>query len=69
MEGAHQAEAQKWSPHFYRKAQSYFKQGQMSFNNKNFGEALRYFKKSKEMAEQAESIGYIRMSSGGGLYK
>ena len=68
IKGARQMQAQKFSPHFYRKARSYFKQGQISFNNKKFNQSKKYFLQAKKMAERAERMGSAKMSKGDTLY-
>ena len=62
LEGARQAKAKQHGPRYYQVAQSYFRQAEVHFKNKNFDKALQYFRKSKDMAEKAERVSFMQMS-------
>ena len=59
-------DAQKLSPHSYVKAQSYFRQAQVEFNDANYDTARSYFTKAQKLAEMAELRSYIKRSQSGG---
>lgn len=66
---AKESNAGSHSTNLYLKALSYYRQGEISFKNKDYGMAKEYFEKSREMAERAELITYLKKSMGsGGLY-
>ncbi|MDE0151221.1 MAG: tetratricopeptide repeat protein [Bdellovibrionales bacterium] len=66
LEASARVDAQRLSPHSYVKAQSYFRQGRVEFNNANYDTARSYFTQAQKLAETAEVRSYIKRSQSGG---
>ena len=59
-------DAHRLSPNAYVKAQSYFRQGKVEFNDANYDTARSYFNQAQKLAERAELLSYIKRSQSGG---
>ena len=66
LDAADIVQAQRFSSNLYQRAVSHFRRGQVSFKNKNLGQAKEHFRQAKKWAEKAELKSYIKRSSGGG---
>ena len=66
QESARDAEAVRYAPNLWYKAQEQYKKAQVSFDNRDYEEAKESFIETRQMFEKAETMSRIsRMQAGG----
>ena len=64
LTAARKANAQKWTPHLYRKAEYYYLKAKSAYRRKYFNKARQYAKLAASFSEKAEFVSVIKKTEG-----